>query len=157
VDLTSMWFNFRPDQKGCHLDDDDVAISTAKVMVSSSRDRGELIRGEARRLEVLAIFGAVEEVASGDAGVKAADDELGAGAFYRFVARTRAALGSAPPVQIGSEWNQQLSAPLHNGMELVVNALFVGDPASGRALYPQLNELLARADLIVFRGHPEFG
>ncbi len=166
IDVSSMWYYYRPSQSSCKLDDADVVRSTAKVTVSTANTTGKYPEydkvWEDNTLRVVAIFG---KFAKGDTDK---DDDAGINAFNQFNSDIRDRMGSMKglvtipadaPTQPGANLpDVEFQATLADGRSVIVNALLVDEVSSAtQAFYDRYEALSTRADFIAYNGHAGLG
>lgn len=164
VDAGSMWYYYRPRQRGCTFDDAEVFRTTATVARSTLNTTGKYAEyhkiWEDDALEVVAIFGKYKDGAkSGDAGISA---------FSSFVQSMNRELGRAGklttvpetlPTSIGvGTPDVQFNATLPDGKTVKVTALLVDNIASTTPAFDERYESLSpTADVIAYNGHAGLG
>ena len=159
----SMWYYFRPLQRGCSLASEDVVRSTAQVSVSPVNTTGKYPEydkvWEDDALKVVAVFGKFEDGAtSNDAGIDA---------FNSFVTGVKNELRAFTPTTIPASLPSNpgvavpdvtFTASLPGGRSVQVVALMVDNVREGGPAFEARYEALSTdADLIVYNGHAGLG
>jgi len=160
IDDGSIWYYFRPYADGCRLDPRDVVSMTATVTRSSLNTSGKYPEYDQiwadNELDVVAIFGAYEDVEPSDEGVGAYAD------FLRAVAAEFAGNGVVqnPSVvrRAASSPDVEFSAPLPDGRGVHITALLVNRITdASESFWERYETLSAKADLIAYNGHAGLG
>jgi len=164
VDSGSMWYYYRPNQRGCSLAGADVIKVTASAVVSTANTTGKYPEyhkvWEDDVLHVVSVFGKYEDGATtaGDAGISAYNEFVATvkGRLRNLgLETTPATVPSSPGV---AEPDIEFRAKLANGRTVQVNALLVDNVASATPeFYARYEELSTRADLIAYNGHAGLG
>ncbi len=165
VDAGSMWYYFRPGNRGCAITDAEVVKVTARATKATVNTTGKFPEyhkvWEDNRLEVIAIFGKYEASAtSGDAGIDAYNSFIGMmkrelRAIAPNVATVPADVGNTP----GPATNDvSFEGTLADGKTIKVVALLVDAitqvPPAFNARYESLTPT---ADVIMYNGHAGLG
>jgi len=162
VDVSSMWYYYRPSKSGCAATSADVTNSVAKVTVSTVNTNGKYPEyhkvWEDNSLKVLSIFGKYENGAT-------STSDAGISAFNSFVKKVRTAFPTATttPATVAvapgpGVTDVQFDVTLSGGKKIQINALLVDEIASAStAFYTRYNALSTRADLIAYNGHAGLG
>lgn len=163
VDIGSMWYYYRPQKRGCGVEEEELVVTTATATRSTLNTTGkypeyhEVWKDD--RLEVISIFGKYEE--SGGA------NDSGVRAFNAFVRNMQRELGPyrlvTTPANVVTNPGPDtkdvtFEATLPDGKQVKVTALLVDAITSTWPGFDERYESLTpTADLIAYNGHAGLG
>jgi hypothetical protein len=156
------WYYYRPEQAGCTLAADDVVKARATVRISPENTKNTYPEYDKvwsdDVLEVVSIFGKVEDGATTDA-------DRGVWSHGHFVSTMRHELPNAVVTPATTPESPGVANPdvtiestLPNGKKLKITSFLVDNVREGGAAFEQrYNELSGDADVIVYNGHAGLG
>jgi hypothetical protein len=156
------WYYYRPEQRGCALDDADVVEARASIRVSPENQKNKYPEYDAiwkdDILDVVAIYGKVEDGTT-------TERDRGIWSHNHFISTMRRELPSAvvtpanTPDRPGIDFpDVTIESTLGNGKKVRLTSFLVDNVREGGAEFERrYNELSSDADVIVYNGHAGLG